>query len=171
MDKYQYAMKPNGEHIQDEMSKKDIMSEPNKYKLKSFREVMLTRAQKEFSKLKRLNVQDKDTFEKDSFEWNMLDAKEMLDALPGKDSPEVAIERFGKLKLYKLNVLICLKLHILHVRNGPQNYARLARISVSNNNPIDFKQQSVPVFKISAIWLRAGSTWSENSSGCQNLFG
>ena len=89
MDKYQYGMKPNGEHIQEEMSKKDIMRAPNKYKLKSFREVLLSRAQQEFNKLKKLNSQDKETFEKDSYEWKRLDAKERLNAIPKKDSPEV----------------------------------------------------------------------------------
>ena len=89
MDRFQFACRPNGEHIQEEMSKQDIMRAPQKFKLKSFREVLLSRAQQEFNKLKKLNSQDKETFEKDSYEWRRLDTKEKLDALPKKDSPEV----------------------------------------------------------------------------------
>merc|ERR1712176_984157 len=87
MDRFQFACRPNGEHIQEEMSRQDIMRAP-RLKLKSFREVLLGRAQQEFNKLKKLNSQDKDTFEKDSYEWRRLDTKEKLDALPKKDSPE-----------------------------------------------------------------------------------
>ena len=89
MDRFQFACRPNGEHIQEEMSKQDIERAPQKFKLKSFREVLLSRAQQEFNKLKKLNSQDKETFEKDSYEWRRLDTKEKLDALPKKDSPEV----------------------------------------------------------------------------------
>ena len=89
MDRFQFACRPNGEHIQEEMAKQDIMRAPQRFKLKSFREVLLSRAQQEFNKLKKLNSQDKDTFEKDSYEWRRLDTKEKLDALPKKDSPEV----------------------------------------------------------------------------------
>lgn len=95
MDRFQFACRPNGEHIQEEMSKQDIMRAPQKFKLKSFREVLLSRAQQEFNKLKKLNSQDKETFEKDSYEWRRLDTKEKLDALPKKGSPEVFILTIG----------------------------------------------------------------------------
>ena len=64
-----------------------------KMKKKSFREVLLTRAQNEFMKLKILDSKNKDDFEKfggvNSYEWKRLDVEEKIKALPPKDSPEV----------------------------------------------------------------------------------
>ena len=56
---------------------------------KSFREVLLNRAQREFRKLRMLQLKDKSQFEDGSVEWKLLDVEEMLHSLPQKDSPEV----------------------------------------------------------------------------------
>ena len=65
-------------------------SRDSEVKLKSFREVLLSRAQHEFMKLKILHVKDKTQFEEGSVEWKRLDCEERLKALPPKDSPEVS---------------------------------------------------------------------------------
>lgn len=69
-------------------SRKSFDQNKSDQKIKSFREVLLNQAQKEFLKLKHINAPDKSLFEEGTFEWRRLDVKEKLDALPKKDSPE-----------------------------------------------------------------------------------
>jgi len=55
---------------------------PNEKKKKAFREVLLTRAQEKFEKLKILHVRDKELFEEKSIERKRIEIEEKLAALP-----------------------------------------------------------------------------------------
>jgi len=72
------------ETIKDKNNVEKIVTKP-----KSFRAVLLMRAQQEFMKLKVLDSKDKSVFEKGSFEYKRLECEEKIAELPPKDSPEV----------------------------------------------------------------------------------
>ena len=72
-------------------------SRDTQVKLKSFREVLLSRAQHEFMKLKIIPIKDKSQFEKGSVEWKLLDSEEKLKLLPPKDAPEVRTQGQGQI--------------------------------------------------------------------------
>ena len=58
-------------------------------KQKSFRAVLLMRAQQEFMKFKILDSKDKSVFEQGSYEWKLLECEEKIAALPPNDASEV----------------------------------------------------------------------------------